>query len=107
MLNNVVPTSDDPSILDLKWGKTPKEIMETKCREKVGVEALDLTALIGPWEKTENWGSMVEETVSQVKTVDKVTVETTSSCNPLGMAIKTVKLVTVRGEDHSSVGAVD
>lgn len=104
--NNGV-TIIDPSILDLKWGKTPKEIMEINNPERVEVEALDLISLIGPWVKTENWGSVVEETASQVKAMDKVTLGTTGSCNLLGMAIRTVKLVRVRGQDHSLVGVVD
>lgn len=96
-IHNPVETAIDPSIVDLKWEKTLKEIMEIKCLEKVGLEALDL---ISPIVKTENWGS-VEETVSQVKTMDKVTVEITSSCNRLGRAIGTGKLERVRVEDHS------
>lgn len=96
-IHNPVETAINPSIVDLKWEKTLKEIMEIKCQEKVGLEAPDL---ISPIVKTENWGS-VEETVSQVKTMDKVTVEITSSCNRLGRAIGTGKLERVRVEDHS------
>ena len=86
-MQNIVETAIDPSIADLKWERIRKEIKDTKILEKVGLEALDLKSLI---VKTENWGS-VEETVSQVKAMDKVTVEITSSCNWLGMAIGTGK----------------
>lgn len=59
-----------PSILDLAWGRTLKEIMEIG-QEKVEVEALDLKSLIEPWVKMQNWVSKVEETESQARTMDK------------------------------------
>lgn len=101
-MHNTVETAINPSIVDLIEEKT-LEIIDIKSLEKVGLEALDLISLI---VKTENWGS-VKETVSQVKAMDKVTVEITSSCNWLGMAIGTGKLERVTVEDHPFEGMGD
>jgi len=95
-----------PSILDLAWGRTQKEIMEIG-QEKVEVEALDLKSLIEPWVKMQNWVSKVEETESQARTMDKVIVVTTNWSNQLGMARGTEKLERVKGEDRSLVGKED
>lgn len=65
-----------PSILDLGWGRTLREIMEIG-QEKVEVEALDLKSLIEPWVKMQNW-VRVEETESQVSTMDKAIAVTTN-----------------------------
>ena len=98
---NVV-TTIDPSILDLRWGKT-KEIKEIQARVKVEAEVLDLKSLTEPLVKMQNLGS-VEEIEPQVKVVDKGTEAIANSSNQMAMAIETVKLEMGKLQGHSLVG---
>ncbi|PON45341.1 hypothetical protein PanWU01x14_259520 [Parasponia andersonii] len=47
--DKVMRTSDDPSILDSRWEKTLKVIMEKQGQEKVEAEVLDLKSQSVPW----------------------------------------------------------